>query len=164
MQSFRDGEIDVLVSTTVIEVGVDVPNATLMVVLHAERFGLAQLHQIRGRIARGVHSGFCFLFSEATADEATERLDALEKSSNGFEIAEKDFELRGPGDILGTRQHGESPFRVADLKRDGDVLRDARETAMAIVKSGAFDEPDCAALKERVLSRFGRLFDLPQSG
>ena len=164
MQSFRDGELDVLVSTTVIEVGVDVPNATLMVVLHAERFGLAQLHQLRGRAARGVHAGFCFLFSDAAADEALERLAALENSNNGFEIAEKDFELRGPGDVLGTRQHGESPFRVADLKRDGQILKDARDAAESMVASGVFDEQECASLKTRVLSRFGRLFDLPQSG
>jgi ATP-dependent DNA helicase RecG len=164
MQSFRDGDTNVLVSTTVIEVGVDVPNATLMVVLQAERFGLAQLHQMRGRVARGVHSGFCFLFSESSTDEAVERLGALESSTNGFEIAEKDFELRGPGDILGTRQHGETPFRVADLTRDGEVLREARTAAEELVGSGKFDEPPCAALKSRVLSRFGRLFELPQSG
>jgi ATP-dependent DNA helicase RecG len=164
MRQFRDGEFDALVSTTVIEVGVDVPNATLMVVRQAERFGLSQLHQLRGRIGRGKFQGYCFLFSEATADDAIARLSALEHSSSGFEIAEKDFELRGPGDVLGTRQHGELPLRVADLVRDADVLPPARDTAFELVASGRLDTPEFGPLKLKVLDRFGKLFDLPQSG
>jgi ATP-dependent DNA helicase RecG len=164
MQEFREGELDVLVSTTVVEVGVDVANATVMVVLQAERFGLSQLHQLRGRIGRGAHQGYCFLFSEATAEEAVARLAALERSSSGFEIAEKDFELRGPGDVLGTRQHGELPLRVADLVRDADHLDEARREAFRLVEGGELDGPEYAALKRKVLDRFGKLFDLPQSG
>ncbi|MFV0442670.1 MAG: ATP-dependent DNA helicase RecG [Planctomycetaceae bacterium] len=164
MQQFRDGEFDVLVSTTVIEVGVDVPNATLMLVRQAERFGLSQLHQLRGRVGRGKFQGYCFLFSDATADDAVARLTALEQSSNGFDIAEKDFELRGPGDILGTRQHGDMPLRVADLVRDADLLREAREAAFQLVASGQLDTPEFTPLKLKVLERFGQLFDLPQSG
>ncbi len=164
MQQFRDGDLDVLVSTTVIEVGVDVPNATLMVILQAERFGLSQLHQLRGRIGRGRQQGYCFLFSEATAEEAVARLSALERSSNGFEIAEQDFELRGPGDVLGTRQHGDLPLRVADLVRDAAVLQPARDAAFALVEEGRIDTPEFAPLKLRVMQRFGKLFDLPQSG
>ncbi|MCA9053364.1 MAG: ATP-dependent DNA helicase RecG [Planctomycetaceae bacterium] len=164
MRQFRDGEFDVLVSTTVIEVGVDVPNATLMIVRNAERFGLPQLHQLRGRIGRGKHQGYCFLFSEATAEDATARLKALEQSANGFEIAEKDFELRGPGDVLGTRQHGSLPLRVADLIRDAEILAGARAAAFELVDSGALDTAEFVPLKLRVLERFGKLFDLPQSG
>jgi ATP-dependent DNA helicase RecG len=164
MRQFREGDLDALVSTTVIEVGVDVPNATLMVVLQAERFGLAQLHQLRGRIARGTYQGYCWLFSDSEASDAVERLEALENMTDGFQIAEKDFELRGPGDVLGTRQHGELPLRVADPLRDARVLDEAHEVAFRLVDSGEFDRPEFAPLKVHVLERFGKLFDLPQSG
>ena len=164
MNRFRDGEIHVLVSTTVVEVGVDVPNATIMIVLDAERFGLSQLHQLRGRIGRGVHQGYCFLFSDSEAADATERLRALEMSADGFQIAERDFELRGPGDVLGVRQHGQLPLRVANLTRDEEILVEAREVAFRLVQQGEFDTPEFATLKRQVLDRFGRLMDLPQSG
>jgi len=164
MDRFRDGELDVLVATTVVEVGVDVPNATLMVILQAERFGLAQLHQLRGRIARGAWQGYCFLFSESTAEDAIERLGVLESTTDGFAIAEKDFELRGPGDILGTRQHGELPLRVAHPVRDAATLDEARTAAFELVEMGSFDAPDYAPLKIHVLERFATLFDLPQTG
>jgi ATP-dependent DNA helicase RecG len=164
MDRFRAGNVRVLVSTTVIEVGVDVPNATLMVVLDAERFGLSQLHQLRGRVGRGLYRGYCFLFSESTAPEAVRRLHALEETADGFRIAEADFALRGPGDVLGTRQHGELPFRVADLPRDAALLEEARREALALVESGRFDGPEFAPLKLAVLDRFGQLMDLPPSG
>jgi len=164
MDRFRDGELNGLVATTVVEVGVDVPNATLMVVLQAERFGLAQLHQLRGRIARGTYQGYCFLFSESTADDAIERLGALESTTDGFTIAEKDFELRGPGDVLGTRQHGDLPLRVANPVRDAATLEEARTAAFDLVESGEFDSPEFAPLKIHVLERFATLFDLPQTG
>ena len=111
METFRDGETQVLVATTVVEVGVDVPNATLMVIHQAERFGLSQLHQLRGRIGRGKFQGYCFLFTETANDDSQKRLAAMEQTSDGFKIAEVDFELRGPGDILGTRQHGDLPVK-----------------------------------------------------
>ena len=164
MDRFRDGELDVLVATTVVEVGVDIPNATLMVILQAERFGLAQLHQLRGRIGRGTHQGYCFLFSDATSDDGIERLGALESTADGFAIAEKDFELRGPGDVLGTRQHGDLPLRVADPVRDAEILDDARTAAFRLVESGRLDEPEFAPLKVQVIERFASLFDLPQTG
>ncbi|MDB4439308.1 ATP-dependent DNA helicase RecG [Planctomicrobium sp.] len=164
MNSFREKEIDVLVSTTVIEVGVDVPNATLMVILDAERFGLSQLHQLRGRIARGKHRGYCFLVSKSDSPESTARLAALEKSSDGFYVAEQDFELRGPGDILGTRQHGSLPLRFADFLRDEETLKRARDEAFLLVQSGEFDEPSFQELKTKVLNRFAQLMDLPRSG
>lgn len=164
MERFREGELDALVATTVVEVGVDVPNATLMVVLQAERYGLAQLHQLRGRIARGSHQGYCFLFSETEAEDAIERLAALETTSDGFAIAEKDFELRGPGDVLGTRQHGELPLRVANPVRDAEILEEARAAALALVESGEFDGPEFVPLKVSVMERFAALFDLAPTG
>lgn len=164
MEAFRTAETQVLVSTTVIEVGVDVPNATIIVIQQAEWFGLSQLHQLRGRIGRGRHQGYCFLFSDATTPEVTKRLTAMEKTSDGFEIAEVDFEIRGPGDVLGTRQHGALPLRFANLTRDRRLLEEAREAAFELVESARFDEPEFAPLKISVLERFGELMDLPRSG
>ncbi len=164
MAAFRNGDVHVLVATTVIEVGVDVPNATLMIVHQAERFGLSQLHQLRGRIGRGRFQGYCFLFSEAETPEAVARLSAMESTSDGFRIAEVDFELRGPGDVLGTRQSGSLPLRVADLVRDKALLEEARVAAFNLVESGEFDEPEFAPLKIRVLERFSKLMDLQQTG
>lgn len=164
MESFRDGETHVLVATTVVEVGVDVPNATIMVINQAERFGLSQLHQLRGRIGRGKFQSYCFLFSESDSEEAKARLAAMEETSDGFKIAEADFELRGPGDVLGVRQHGRMPLRVADLRRDQKILRHARKIAFGLVESGEFDEPAFAATKRQVLKRFHEALDLPQTG
>lgn len=129
MSAFRDGRIHALVSTTVIEVGVDVPNATLMVLHHAERFGLAQIHQLRGRIGRGGHKGYCLLLTEADQPEALDKLAVLERCSDGFEIAEEDLRLRGPGDILGTAQSGVAEIRFAEFLADTGLLREARAAA-----------------------------------
>jgi len=164
MEAFRRGNIDVLVATTVVEVGVDVPNATLMIIDEAHRFGLSQLHQLRGRISRGKFQGYCFLFSDSESPEAVRRLTALETLSDGFQIAEADFEIRGPGDVLGTRQHGELPLRIADLVRDAAVLREARTAAFELVNSKGFDTPEFAMLKIKVLERFGTALDLPKTG
>ncbi|MBM82311.1 MAG: ATP-dependent DNA helicase RecG [Planctomycetaceae bacterium] len=164
MEAFRDGETKALVSTTVVEVGVDVPNATMMIIFQAERFGLSQLHQLRGRVGRGSFQGYCFLFSDADTPEAIKRLSALEECSDGFKIAEVDFEIRGPGDILGTRQHGQLPLRVANLIRDQKTLIEARRTAFQLVETGEFDMPPYAPLKVRVLERFSKLMALPKTG
>jgi ATP-dependent DNA helicase RecG len=164
MAAFSNGKIDVLVSTTVVEVGIDVPNATIMVIDEAHRFGLSQLHQLRGRVSRGKFQGYCFLFSDAESPEAQRRLEALETTSDGFAIAEADFAIRGPGDVLGTRQHGELPLRVADLTRDESILKETRSAAFDLVRSGEFDQPELAPLKVRVLERFGKALDLPQTG
>ncbi len=164
MDAFRRGDLDVLVATTVIEVGVDVPNATLMMIFAAERFGLSQLHQLRGRICRGLFQGYCFLQSDAVQPEAVRRLSALEATGDGFQLAEVDFELRGPGDVLGTRQHGDMPLRVADLVRDRDLLEEARKIAIDVVDQGRIDTPEFFPLKLRVLERFGKMMDLPQAG
>ena len=138
MASFHRGEIDVLVSTTVIEVGVDVPNATLMVIEHAERFGLSQLHQLRGRVGRGTAASSCLLVTHGRlAAEARERIETMVRTEDGFAIAEKDLELRGPGDFFGTRQSGLPMLRVADLMRDRDLLEEARREAFAVVRRGA---------------------------
>ena len=132
MRRFRDGDLHVLVTTTVVEVGVDVPNATVMVIEHAERFGLSQLHQLRGRVGRGSDDAVCLLVAPYVGDRESDtyrRLKAMATTSDGFQIAEVDLELRGPGDFLGTRQHGLPDFRVASLIRDTRTLGEAREAA-----------------------------------
>lgn len=134
MQRFRDGEIAALVSTTVIEVGVDVPNASVMILHHAERFGLAQLHQLRGRIGRGGHKGYCILLTDGKNPEALEKLEVLVRCSDGFEIAEADLRLRGPGDVLGTVQSGLSDLRFADHLADTVLLREARALADQVIR------------------------------
>lgn len=164
MDAFRDGDLDALVATSVIEVGVDIPNATLMVVMDAERFGLSQLHQLRGRIGRGRHRGYCFLFSESESEDASSRLQAMERTSDGFEIAEMDFELRGPGDVLGTRQHGNLPLRVAHIGRDAALLKEARDVAFDLVRTGEIDTGDYRPLKASVIERFAAILDLPRTG
>ena len=133
MSAFRAGELDVLVATTVIEVGVDVPNATVMVILDADRFGIAQLHQLRGRVGRGAEASYCYLVGEATTSESAERLAALERTTDGFELAEVDLEIRGEGTVLGTRQKGHSDLKLASLRRDRAEVARAREVAFAIV-------------------------------
>jgi ATP-dependent DNA helicase RecG len=141
MGAFVRGEFDILVSTTVIEVGVDVPNATVMVVEHAERFGLSQLHQLRGRVGRGAHKSFCvLLYQYPITDDGKARLKALTDTADGFEIAERDLQLRGPGDFFGTRQSGMPTLRVGDLLRDHALMEEARREAVA-----ALDDPDQAA-------------------
>jgi ATP-dependent DNA helicase RecG len=130
MKAFAAGEIHVLVSTTVVEVGIDVPNASVMIVEHAERFGLSQLHQLRGRVGRDRHQSYCFLmYQSPLSDDARERLTAMTDTTDGFEIAERDLELRGPGDFFGTRQAGVPTFRLIDLVRDRDLLAAAHDEA-----------------------------------
>ena len=129
MSAFAAGETDILVSTTVIEVGVDVPNANLMVVENAERFGLSQLHQLRGRVGRGQHQSYCVLVSDNKNDETRQRLKAMTKTADGFKIAEEDLRLRGPGDFFGLRQHGLPGLRVADLGCDTRLLAEAQSAA-----------------------------------
>ncbi|MBO4562989.1 MAG: ATP-dependent DNA helicase RecG [Clostridia bacterium] len=151
MKRFRDGEIDLLVSTTVIEVGVDVPNACIMAVEATERFGLAQLHQLRGRVGRSDKESYCFLLSESRSDSVLERIKTLVTSNNGFEIAEKDLLTRGPGELLGQRQHGESQFIDALALSDMDTLNEARNAAVELLKS---DLPEEKAFVREVLNRY----------
>ena len=155
MKAFSDGDISILISTTVIEVGVDVPNASVMVIENAERYGLSQLHQLRGRIGRGKWDSYCVLISDAAS--AAERLKFMSANSDGFKIAEKDLELRGPGDLIGNRQHGLPEFEIADLERDMNVFYDA----LAAAKSVFTADPELKASEhiqlrkwvERIFSR-----------
>ena len=127
MELFRAGALDVLVATTVIEVGVDVPNATVMVILDADRFGIAQLHQLRGRVGRGEHASVCFLIADPTTSDGEERLAALVRSTDGFELAEVDLDLRGEGTIMGERQKGRNDLKLASLRRDREWVERALE-------------------------------------
>lgn len=149
MERFRRGDVEILVTTTVVEVGVDVPNATVMLVENAERFGPAQLHQLRGRIARGEHEGICILLTRARSPDVIERLQVLERTSDGFEIAEEDLRRRGPGEMTGLRQSGLPDLRLADLVGDTRLLSRAREDAFALLEADPrLERPEHAALKE----------------
>ena len=146
MARFKAGELDVLVATTVIEVGVDVPNATIMIVQEADRFGLAQLHQLRGRVGRGAEQSYCLLVSSGSKEELTEsardRLEAMVASTDGFELAEKDLEIRGGGALLGARQSGLSDLRFARITHDRELLERAREAAQALPPGTMASEVD----------------------
>jgi ATP-dependent DNA helicase RecG len=135
MEEFRAGKYHILVSTTVIEVGVDVPNATVMVIENSERFGLSQLHQLRGRVGRSQEQSYCVLVADANSQETRERLEVMVLTNNGFIIAEKDLQLRGPGEFMGTRQSGLPDLLLADIVRDADILELARETAFEFIKN-----------------------------
>ncbi len=139
MRAFVKGELDVLVSTTVIEVGVNVPNATLMVIENAERFGLAQLHQLRGRVGRGEHKSYCILINQSRSEISKQRLEILASTNDGFVISEKDLELRGPGDVFGVRQHGLPEMRIANLYRDMDILKEVQEAVKYIMSNNLLD-------------------------
>lgn len=157
MAAFARGEADVMVATTVIEVGVDVPNATLMVIEDADRFGLSQLHQLRGRVGRGKAKSYCILTTHNRNPETLQRLKALCKTTDGFRIAEEDLKLRGPGDFFGSRQSGLPAFRVADLSFDLGTLKEAQAaSAQWIEEYGASDTPEAAALRERIGELFRR--------
>ena len=147
MQRFKEGDIDILVATTVIEVGVDVPNATVMMIEHAERFGLSQLHQLRGRVGRSEQQSYCILMAgyERSA-EAKERLQAMERTNDGFKISETDLQIRGAGDFIGTRQSGMPDLKIADITEDTAILEEARDAAFALVERDPHlraDEHEC---------------------
>src|SRR5436190_3364964 len=159
MDRFRRGETSALISTTVIEVGVDVPNATIMLVENAERFGLAQLHQLRGRIGRGEHKSYCILLSEEKAEDTTAKLAVLEKTVDGFQVAEADWDMRGPGDLLGTAQSGLPELKLGNLKTDSQIMRQARAAAVAILeKDPGLEAPDNQRFRRLIVEERGRTF------
>ena len=155
MASFAQGELDVLVSTTVIEVGVNVPRATLMIVEDADRFGLSQLHQLRGRVGRGTLQSYCVLVSDSQNEKTRRRLQVMTQCSDGFRIAEEDLKLRGPGDFFGDRQHGLPQFKVADLSNDIELLQEAQQAAKDLLAQdpGLLQH---APLRQRVEQLFAR--------
>ena len=156
MDEFRKGKIDVLVSTVVIEVGMDVPNATIMVIEGADRFGLAQLHQLRGRIGRGEAKSFCFLFAETESEIAKGRLDIMTRSNDGFEIAEHDLRLRGPGEMFSTRQHGLPDLKIANIVDDYALLVMARKNAFELVRSDPMlNRPEHKNIRRALVTKFG---------
>jgi ATP-dependent DNA helicase RecG len=156
MEAFASGATDLLVATTVIEVGIDVANATVIVIEGAERFGVSQLHQLRGRVGRGEHESVCLLFPEEAGETARRRLKAVEREGDGFRLAEVDLQLRGEGEVLGTRQSGLPRFAVAELPEDGDVLLAARKEVLALMqRHGSLDAPELGPLLEAARRRFG---------
>jgi ATP-dependent DNA helicase RecG len=159
MAEFKDNRIQILVSTTVIEVGVDVANASVMIIEHAERFGLAQLHQLRGRVGRGPRKSYCLLIADGFTPEARRRIEAMVRTSDGFKIAEVDLDIRGPGEFLGTRQSGLPELRAAHLVRDVKILQKARADAFDLVEKDPYlSKSEHAALRRELGKRWkGRL-------
>ena len=159
MERFRRGQSNALISTTVIEVGVDVPNAAVMLIENAERFGLAQLHQLRGRIGRGEHKSYCILLTSDKSKETAAKLGVLERTSNGFEVAEADWDLRGPGDLLGTAQSGLPELKIGNLKTDADLMRRARAAAMSIFDADPrLELPENQRFRRLIVEQQGRTF------
>ena len=164
MRRFRDREIDILVATTVIEVGIDVANATVMLIEHPERFGLSQLHQLRGRVGRGAEESYCILLGDVSPD-AADRLNILVRSEDGFEIAREDLRLRGMGDLFGERQSGVPTFRIADPIRDEELNERARESAVTLLaRDPGLEKPEHAGLRRMLGERYARSIELFRVG
>ena len=166
MKAFKQNQIQMLVSTTVIEVGVDVPNATVMLIEHAERFGLTQLHQLRGRVGRGTEQATCILLAQyPQSEDAKKRLETMTQSTDGFVIAETDLKIRGPGELFGTKQHGLLNLKIANLIEDGKILEKARKEAFHIVDEDAdLQSPDNRILSETYTKRYQHRFGLIEVG
>ena len=161
MELFAANEIQVLVSTTVIEVGINVPNATVMMIENAERFGLAQLHQLRGRVGRGDSQSYCIMMHSADSEAVRKRLETLNRSNDGFYIASEDLKLRGPGEIFGTRQHGLPDLNIADLSRHLKIMNHARGEAKVILeKDPKLESAENSGLKRRITRLFGEDLNL----
>ena len=162
MREFKEGAVQILVATTVIEVGIDIPNATVMLIEHAERFGLSQLHQLRGRVGRGMHPSQCLLVHYGLSNSvALRRLQIMEREHDGFKIAEADLTLRGPGELLGTRQSGLADFRLANLARDSQLLLEARREALEwLAHDLSLIQPESLPLREILKCRWGGRLEL----
>ena len=161
LNDFRDNKVKVIVSTTVIEVGINVPNATVMMVLNSERFGLAQLHQLRGRVGRGEHQSYCILHNSSSSVKSWERTKVMEKSSDGFFIANEDLRLRGPGEIFGTRQHGIPELMVSDFSTDYNILSHANVEASDIISGKIkISAGEYNKIVEEIYNRFKNTFIL----
>ncbi|MDR1942505.1 MAG: ATP-dependent DNA helicase RecG [Endomicrobium sp.] len=165
MKKFKNKDYDVLISTTVIEVGIDVPNASVMIIQHAERFGLSALHQLRGRIGRGNKQSFCFLAGGAKSENAVQRLNIMIKTCNGFEIAEEDLKMRGPGELIGTHQHGFPEFKAGDIIKDADIIDFTKNFAAKLVETDKkLENPKHAVLKKLIKERFANKLKLINVG
>jgi ATP-dependent DNA helicase RecG len=166
MDAFKNGDLQILVTTTVIEVGVDVPNATVMVVEHAERFGLTQLHQLRGRVGRGSEKSYCILVaSPPLSDDARRRVETMAETNDGFRISEVDLEIRGPGEFFGTRQHGLPELKMADILADRELLQVARQEAFDLVERDAqLLAPDVAPIRRHFQKKYQQKFELVTIG
>ena len=156
MEEFKNGKIQLLISTTVIEVGVNVPNASIMVIENAERFGLAQLHQLRGRVGRGEYKSYCILKYEGNSEIIRQRMKVMTNTNDGFKIAEKDLELRGTGDFFGTKQHGIPDFKIANLFEDMDILKLAQKVAIQVMEEDSkLEQEKNILLKQMVKEKLG---------
>ena len=150
MSEFSKGNIDILVSTTVIEVGVNVPNANIMVIENAERFGLSQLHQLRGRVGRGNEQSYCIMFAHGNNEVTKKRMETMCISNDGFYISEQDLKLRGPGDFFGTRQHGLPQMHIANLFSDSDILKEVQTASKEIIEGGYLKKKEFSPLLKRI--------------
>ena len=165
MGRFAGNDIQLLVSTTVIEVGIDVPNATIMLIENAERFGLTQLHQLRGRIGRGLDKGYCILVRRNITASSRRRLAIMVRTTDGFEISDEDLKLRGPGEFYGTRQHGYPKWKIADLVNDGQIIRDARKAAFKIVETDShLTDPANEKIRLRFMRDYQQMLEMVNIG
>ena len=161
MLNFKEGKIDILISTTVIEVGVNVPNSSIMIIENAERFGLAQLHQLRGRVGRGQYQSYCILKYNSNSDVVRQRMKIMQETNDGFIIAQKDLELRGSGEFFGTKQHGLPEFKIANLFEDMNILKQVQSVALKIeAEDPELNEEKNAKLKKIVQERFSSRIEI----
>jgi len=165
MEKFKNKEYDILISTTVIEVGIDVPNAAVMIIQNADRFGLSALHQLRGRIGRGKKQSYCFLVGSSRGENASRRLEIMTKTSDGFKIAEEDLKMRGPGELLGTIQHGFPEFKAGDIIKDADIIEFTRTASINITATDPnLELPKHRCLKKLIKQRFAGKLKLVNIG
>ena len=158
MSAFSEGKLDILVSTTVIEVGIDIPNANVMAIYNEERFGLAQLHQLRGRVGRGEHASYCILLNEGETEEAFERMRIMQSTNDGFVIASEDLKMRGAGELLGARQHGMPVFTIGDLHRDRSLFEQAKADAAELLgEDPKLDKHEHRWLRQRITEKFSEV-------